>query len=109
MTSLWKYCVITLFPVVSCGSRSVCPKNGQSRTNDDLPDQPLQIQHEQKLAKYGLIADRNNLQFAPVVFSQIGQIYGPYKSLIEEQIRRHLIDFEGQAKPSKVKPVMKCH
>ena len=28
-------------------------------------------------------------------------------SLIKEQIRRHLIDFEGQAKPSKTKSVMK--
>ena len=47
------------------------------------------------------------LQFAPAVFSQTGQIYGPFKSLIKEQIRRHLIDFEGQAKPSKIKSVMK--
>ena len=59
------------------------------------------------MAKHGLIADRNNLQFAPVVFSQTEQIYGPFKSLIKEQIRRHLIDFEGQAKPSKIKSVMK--
>ena len=47
------------------------------------------------------------LQFAPAVFSQTGQIYGPFKSLIKEQIRRHLIDFKGQAKPSKIKSVMK--
>ena len=80
---------------------------GQSRTNDDLPDQPLQIRHKQKVAKYSLIADRNDLQFSPAVFSQTGHIYGPFKSLIKEQIRRHLIDFEGQAKPSKIKSVMK--
>ena len=65
------------------------------------------IRHEQKVANYGLIADCNNLQFAPAVFSQTGQIYGSFKSLIKEQIRRHLIDFEGQAKPSKIKSVMK--
>ena len=43
----------------------------------------------------------------PAVFSQTGQIYGPFKSLIKELIRRHLIDFEGQAKPFKIKFVMK--
>ena len=80
---------------------------GQSRTSDDLPDRPLRIRHEQKVDKYGLIADRNNLQFAPAVFSQTGQIYCPFKSLIKEQIRQHLIAFEGQTKPSKIKSVMK--
>ena len=59
------------------------------------------------MAKYGLIADRNNLQFAPAVFSQTGQVYGSLKSLIKEQIRRRLIDFEGHAKTSKIKSVMK--
>ena len=67
----------------------------------------LRVRYEQKIAKYGLIADHNNLQLVPAVFSQTGQIYGPFKSLIKEQIRRYLIDFEGQAKPSKIKSVMK--
>ena len=80
---------------------------GQSRTSDDLPDRPLRIRHEQKVAKYGLIAERNGPQFAPAVFSQTGQVYGPFKSLIKEQIRRCLIDFEGHAKTSKIKSVMK--
>ncbi len=40
-------------------------------------------------------------------FSQTGQVYGPFKSLIKEQTRRCLIDFEGEAKPSKIKSVMK--
>ena len=70
------------------GSSIITIKIYQSRTKDDLPD-------------------RNNLQFAPAVFSQTRQIYGLFKSLIKEQIRRHLIDFEGQAKPSKIKSVMK--
>ena len=43
----------------------------------------------------------------PAVFSQTGQIYCPFKSLIKEQIRQHLIAFEGQTKPSKIKSVMK--
>ena len=63
--------------------------------------------HEQKMAKYGPIEDQNNLQFVPAVFSQIGQIHGPFKSLLREQIRQKSITFEGQAKPSKIKPVLK--
>ena len=74
---------------------------------EDLPDRPIRIRHEQKVAKYGLIADWNNLQFAPAVFSQTGQIYGPFNSLIREQIRQYLIAFEGQGKSSKIKSVMK--
>ena len=64
---------------------------GQSRDSDDLLDRPLRIRHEQKVAKYGLIAEHNGLQFAPTVFSQAGQVYGPFKSLIKEQIRRYSI------------------
>ena len=46
---------------------------------------------------------KNELQFSPPVFSQTGQVYGPFKSLIKEQIRQYLIDFEGHAKTSKIK------
>ena len=42
--------------------------DGQSRTSDDLPDRPLQVRYEQKMAKYGHIADQNRLQFVPAVF-----------------------------------------
>ena len=51
------------------------------------------------MSKYGPIADRNNLQLVPAVFSQTRQIHGPFKSLLKEQIRQYLITFEGQAKP----------
>ena len=81
--------------------------DGQSRTSDDLPDRPLRVRHEQKKAKYGPTADRYNLQFVPAVFSHTGQIHGPFKSFFMEQIRQKLITFEGQAKPSRVKSVMK--
>ena len=37
--------------------------DGQSRTSDDLPDRPLQIRYDQKMAKHGQIADHNRLQF----------------------------------------------
>ena len=32
--------------------------DGQSKTNCDLPDRPLQVRHDRKMAKYGRIAER---------------------------------------------------
>ena len=81
--------------------------DGQSRTSDDFPDRPLRVRHEQKKAKYGPTADRYNLQFVPAIFSHTGQIHAPFKSFVMEQIRHKLITFEGKAKPSRVKAVMK--
>ena len=81
--------------------------DGQSRTSDDLPNRPLRVRHEQKKAKYGPIADRHNLQFVPAVFSHTGQIHAPFKSFVMEQIRHKLIAFEGKAKVSRIKAVMK--
>ena len=48
----------------------------------------------------------NRLQFLPAVFSHDGQIDAVYKRLVQEQILK-LICFEGQAKQSKVRSVMK--
>ena len=56
---------------------------GQSRASDDLPDRPSRIRHEQKVAKYARIAELNGLQFAPAVFSQTGQVYGPFKRQLD--------------------------
>ena len=81
--------------------------DGQSRTSDEHTDRPLQVRHEQKKAKYGPIADRHNLQFVPAVFSHTGQIHAPFKSFVMEQIRHKLIAFEGKAKASRIKAVMK--
>ena len=81
--------------------------DGQSRTSDEHTDRPLQVRHEQKKAKYGPIADRHNLQFVPAVFSHTGQIHAPFKSFVMEQIRHKLIAFEGKAKVSRIKAVMK--
>ena len=36
---------------------------GQSRASDDLPDRPLRIRHEQKVAKYARIAECNVFNF----------------------------------------------
>jgi len=81
--------------------------DGQSRSSDDRPEQPLQVRYDQKMAKYGWIADENTLQFAPTVFSHTGQIHDAFKSLIKEQIRQKLVSFEGRTKQSKVRSTMK--
>ena len=57
--------------------------------------------------KYGRVAEQNNLRFIPAVFSYTGQIHGEFKALIKEQIRQKLIAFEGEAKSSKIRSVMK--
>ena len=46
-------------------------------------------------------------KFVPAVFSHTGQIHAPFKSFVMEQIRQKLITFEGKAKSSRVKAVMK--
>ena len=80
---------------------------GQSRTSDDLPDRPLQVRYDQKMAKYSRIAEQNSLQFVLAVFSHTGQIHGVIKRLIKEQFHQKLISYEGQAKQSKIRSVMK--
>ena len=47
------------------------------------------------------------LRFIPAVFSHTGQTHDDFKILIKEQIKQKLIDFEGEAKASKVRSVMK--
>ena len=59
------------------------------------------------MAKYWYIAEQNRFQFIPVIFSHTGQIHDAFKGLLMEQIRHKLIAFEGQAKPSKIKSVVK--
>jgi hypothetical protein len=41
------------------------------------------------------------------IFSHTGQIHGEFKALVKEQIRHKLIAFEGEAKCSKIRSVMK--
>ena len=67
----------------------------------------MQVRYDQKMAKYGCVAEQNNLRFIPVVFSHTGQIHDEFKILVKEQIKQELIDFEGGAKASKVRSVMK--
>ena len=81
--------------------------DGQSRATDEAVERPLQARYDQKMAKYGPVAEQNNLRFVPAVFSHTGQIHGEFKALVKEQIRHKLIAFEGEAKCSKIKSAMK--
>ena len=58
--------------------------DGQSRTSDEATERPLQTRYDQKLVKYGRVAEQNNLRFVPAVFSHTGQIYGEFKSFLKE-------------------------
>ena len=81
--------------------------DGQSRSNDEATERPLQARYDQKMAKYGRIAEQSNLLFVPAVFSHTGQIHGDFKAFVREQIKQKLVAFEGDAKPSKTRSTMK--
>jgi len=52
----------------------------------------LQARYDQKIAKYGRVAEQNSLKFIPAVFSHTGQIHDEFKILVKEQIRHKLIE-----------------
>ena len=58
------------------------------------------------IAKYGQVAERNDLRFIPAFFSHTGQIHEVFKSFVNEQIRANLEHFEGSVKRSKVRSYM---
>ena len=81
--------------------------DGQSRTSDEAVERPSQVRYDQKMIKYGRVAEQNNLRFIPAVFSHAGQIHAEFKALVREQIRHKLIDSEGEPKSSKIRAGMK--
>ena len=81
--------------------------DGQSRTSDDVADRPLNVRHDQKMAKYHRLADQSGFQFVPAVFSHTGQMHKSIKRLIVEQIRRALAFSEGVVKQSRVRSTMR--
>ena len=81
--------------------------DGQSRVSDEATERPLQTRYDQKMAKHGRVAEQNNLRFIPAVFSHTGQTHDELKTLFKEQIKQKLIDFEGEAKASKDRSVMR--
>ena len=81
--------------------------DGQSRPTEESPDRHLQVRYDQKIAKYGDIANASGFQLIPAVFSHTGQIHTVFKDFIREQIRQKFVHFENQAKPSKINSVVK--
>ena len=81
--------------------------DGQSRTSDEAVERPLQVRYDQKMSKYSRVAEQNSLRFIPAVFSHTGQIHGEFKLFVKEQIKQKMIFFEGEAKESKVRSVLK--
>ena len=68
---------------------------------------PLQVRYDQEMAKYGRVAKQNSLRFIPAVFSHTGQIHGEFKAFVREQVRHKLIDFEAEAKNSRIRAVVR--
>ena len=64
--------------------------DGQSRTSDEAVERPLQVRSDQKVAKYGQVAEQNNLRLIPAVFSHTGPIHEAFKIFVKEQIRAKL-------------------
>ena len=81
--------------------------DGQSRSNDEATERPLQARYDQKMAKYGRVAEQSGLLLVPAVFSHTGQIHGEFKAFVKEQIKQKLVAFEGDAKASKTRAAMK--
>ena len=55
------------------------------------------------MAKYGHVAEQNNLRFIPAVFSHTGLIHDEFNALVREQIRHKLTDSDGESKSSKIR------
>ena len=81
--------------------------DGQSRPTEDHPNRHLQARYDQKMAKYGYIAEQNRLQLIPAIFSHTGQIHDAFKDFLREQIRYKIVAFEGYAKSSNISSTMK--
>ncbi len=71
------------------------------------PNSSLQARCDQKIAKYGRVAEQNGLRLIPAIFSHTGQIHGEFKALVKKKIRHKLICFEGEQKSLKVRSAMK--
>ena len=81
--------------------------DGQSRPTEDHPNRHLQARYDQKMAKYGYIAEQNRFQLIPAIFSHTGQIHDAFKDFLREQIRYKIVAFEGYAKSSNISSTMK--
>ena len=76
--------------------------DGQAKTSDEATERPLQVRYDQKMAKYGRVAEQSNLRFVPAIFSHTGQIHDEYKALVKEQIRHKLIFLKEKQRAQKL-------
>ena len=60
------------------------------------------------MAKYGRVAEQNNLWLTPAAFSHAGQTHDELKLLLKSKLNKKLIDFDGEAIASKARSAMKC-
>jgi hypothetical protein len=58
-----------------------------TRTKDNKPDQPSNVQFKQKIQKYERVAKQNGFFFVPAIFSYAGKMHKRIKRLFLEQIR----------------------
>ena len=70
-------------------------------SNDDKPNQLLNVRFEQKIQKYGRVAKQNGFVLVPAIFSYAGKMHKGIKRLIFEQIRLKLQLVDGEVKPIK--------
>jgi len=80
--------------------------NGSTRTNDDIPEQPLIVRRKQKESKYSQIANRNGLDFLAAVFSHTGEMDAKFRNFLLQQIKLKLQLVDGEVKKSKVRSIM---
>ena len=81
--------------------------NGSTRTNDDIPEQPIIVRRKQKESKYSQIANRNGLNFIAASFSHTGEMDVKFRNFLLQQIRLKLQLVDGEVKKSKVRSIMK--
>ena len=81
--------------------------DGSTRTHNNKPEQVLIARKQQKIQKYGPIADANGLDFRAAAFSTTGEMDVIIKNLLLEQIRLKLQLVDGEVKKSKVQKIMK--
>ena len=60
--------------------------HGQSRRNDDDPDNPLEVRFEAKMTNYHDIAERSGFLFTPAIFSYTGQTLKKVHDFVTQQV-----------------------
>jgi len=81
--------------------------DGSTRTHNNKPEQVLIARKQQKIQKYGPIADAKGLDLYAAVFSTTSEMDVSIKNLLLEQIRLKLQLVDGEVKKSKVRKIMK--